>query len=320
MFRPEEIGIAFTTYNSLFYLKLAIFSFLEYYPKFKDSIIVFDDDSSDDTNKWLSEEGIKKISWTKFPHVKNIELYKRLFRIVEDPVNLSLRNSFMLNDLFSQIKTKYLLINDSDIIFLKPDFLEKYYEQISKECKIIAPGENYNYKWKLSTKMPFESIKNYLKEYQILLSSDESMFRFHFMHALLDLDYFKSKNLLFDNISNPTFIKLVLEKTLLETGSDLTYQIIKEKIPFFKIDETVYNFHDPQHPLIVESAIKKCDVYHFRWKSSYEQVKKMYPNQEPPEFFQNKNKKEFEVCDFLRNKVNSLCIKYDIGRNYDSAY
>src|SRR4030042_6362871 len=94
MIDPKAITIVFTTFNELDYLKLAIYSFLEFYPEYKSSIVVFDDCSSPCVGNWLNEEGIKRITWSRPSFVSDFSVFTKIY----PGLRLSLRNGWMRSE------------------------------------------------------------------------------------------------------------------------------------------------------------------------------------------------------------------------------
>lgn len=313
MLSPDNITIAFTVYNSLNFLKLAIFSFIEKYPEYKKSILVFDDDSTDKTKEWLDREKIKHTTWNSFTYVRNMDIYKKFLKLNSaSSINLSLRNSFMVSNLLSQISSKYVLLNDADIIFLKPNFLEEYSNIVQNNIKIIAPIEHTGYNWGLNKHIPEKNIPSYLGKYNILYNyNNDTMIRFHFCHALIDLDYFKSQNLLFDDITDSMFIKHCLNRTILETGSGISYEIFSRKIPYYNISEQIHN--SPFFP-ILDSFFDKYNIYHFRLKSSIERLRTESSTKNfNIDAYAQKSRQDISLCPLLKNYIKNICNTYDIN-------
>ena len=319
--KPENITIAFTAYNILEYLQLAIYSFLELYPDYKQSIVVFDDDSNDGTIEWLASEGIKRISWkTSESFALSIKKYSKLLNTQdrEYQINQSYRNSIMIKEVFNQTTTKYLLLNDADVIFIKP-FLEKYEKQVTKYNHVlIAQPETYNYGWKYYNKYPTERAKNlffgkYINLYKFNSDTkEEGMERLHFFHSLFDLEYFKSKNMIFDNIVDKDFIKLIFSHATLETGSSFYHQILEKNIPFYSLDNC-FNRWNPRlkdYRPCTNEEFDKYDVYHFRWVSSFRRFKSEMPEHAYHNTFLKINK-DFKV-EKLKNLVLNLQKKYNL--------
>jgi glycosyltransferase involved in cell wall biosynthesis len=307
MFSTSDLTIAFTSYNCLYYVQLAIYSFLEHYPEYKECIVVLDDDTTEGTKCWLLDMGITRITWSGSPHIRNVKTYYTLYQRYTPQVNLSLRNSFMLKDLFSQVTTKYLIVNDADIVFLKPNFLERYYRLISSGCKLIAPSELTAYNWKLNSYVPRQSLEAYLGKYHILYDyNKDTMFRFHFFHAVLDLGFFKEHGIIFDDVEDPMLVKHILNRAVLETGSSISYEVLSRKVPFYDIAQESHN----SLRLLTDSLFPNYTVYHFRWKSSFKRVSNTLG--EAHDSFAEKSTRDLESCTLLTNTIASLEEKYNL--------
>src|SRR4030042_398351 len=240
MIDPKAITIVFTSFNELDYFKLAIYSFLEFYPEYKSSIVVFDDCSSPCVGNWLNEEGIKRITWSRPSFVSDFSVFTKIY----PGLSLSLRNGWMLRDIIAEhVRTKYALINDNDLLFLKPGFLEQYCELLEQGYKAIALYEEYNYGWAFCKQFPGEHARSVLGKYFSLYNQkNETMKRLHWCHGLLDVEFFKSQELLFDDITDKLLIQLSLAKGIIETGSDFFYNIEQRKIPYYKLDNVFNRF------------------------------------------------------------------------------
>ena len=161
---PENLSIVFTGYNIMEYLQLAVYSLLEFYPQFKKSIVIFDDNSTDDTVNWCKKEGFKIISWKKNNYLSNFKKYDNIIDIFEKQqgysINASYRNSAIIKEIFYQINTKYMMLNDGDILFMNPGFMEEYDTLLDKGFKVIAPFEKYDYGWNYFATYFTEKMKN----------------------------------------------------------------------------------------------------------------------------------------------------------------
>src|SRR5271157_2744875 len=122
MITPENITIVFTAYNQLPCLKLALHTFLKFYPQYKKSIRIFDDHSDKELSDWCSSQHIEVFSWKEKTFISDFGSYLNLY----PATSLSLRNAWMLSEIVKDCKTEFLMLNDNDIIFLRPGFLERY--------------------------------------------------------------------------------------------------------------------------------------------------------------------------------------------------
>lgn len=315
--KPENISIVFTSYNILEYLQLAIYSFLEYYPDFKQSIVIFDDGSDDGTKEWIEKEGLKSITWSN-PNNFLVQ-FSNLKKVFSEHtgINASYRNSVMIHNIFKMINTKYIMINDADVLFLKGEWLEKYDYLVTKN-KVIAPMENYYYNWNYMNIPMFERFKDRVlgKYYNLYHTkgTKEWMERLHFFHTIIDLDYMKKIDLLFDNIHDKKFIELIYKNATLDTGSDFYWEILNREIPYYIIpDEKVYNRWTTTikgYIPCLESDLTDCYIYHFRWISSFRRLQNDLNGSEINKHTFTKIKMDFQNNNILYNWTNYVHKKY----------
>lgn len=266
----KDTTVAFTGHNIKWFAKLAIESFLFYYPKMRDHIVYFDDDSTDGTKEELEKSGIKVITWTK----KNKDTFLDMINkniIKEGLPILPIRVSFIMKDLFEQINTKYVFVSDGDVVFKEGNFLEKYFKDLEEGYKIVTTkghcffdeevkeriindkdvGDFYK-KFILKTKM--KHLRNYsIPEEEKRLSLLEYPYcteRVQFLQTLMDLEYFKSIDIVGDTLI-PEVLE-VYDGCILDTGTDFYCRIVDKDVPIKWID---YNY-----------LIKH--IYHWCWLSS----------------------------------------------------
>lgn len=242
----NNLTVAFSAYNILEYLKLSINSFLDLYPELKPNLLVFDDESTDGTKEWLEKEGIRRITWS--------EEYKqeRDLHYSAGDTSLIYRVGLIMNDIFSQVKTKYLLLNDGDVVFIDP-FLERYEALISLNYKVILCKDKHGKE--ILDDDRYSIFKNKLK-YEILISPNEKyLFRAHQFHGLYDLEYLKSKNILHDRVFNPWVEQAQsLTPPISDTGLDFLYLLEEQKIKYYDLEYLSFLLDNP--------------IYHFGFISS----------------------------------------------------
>ena len=226
----DNLTIAFSGYNIRDNLILAIQSFLLYYPNLKDSIVIFDDYSTDGTVEYFRELGIKIITW-KF-HANKVSLAISGFHH---------RCNLINNEIIDQCETKYLLVNDGDVAFTGT-FMNKYEYLMHK----------YSYKTILFKKAFGRRCP---KNYTQYLSSNNIIHRAHPYHMLLDVEYLRQYNIIFDRIEDIEYINHMPE--YFDCGVDFLYQLESRDIPFYNLTED-----------------RESDKYiqHFCWASSYERA------------------------------------------------
>lgn len=313
--KPNNISIIFTAYNILEYVQLAVYSFLHFYPEFKKSIIVFDDESNDGTKEWLEQEGLQRITWkNKDNFLVKFSNLKKIFS-EHTGINASYRNSVMIHEIFKQIDTKYIMINDADVLFLKGDWLEKY-DKMLPNVRVFAPIEKYCYEWSFQKNPFFNKFKNkFLGKYETLYNNNNKMERLHFFHSLIDLEYIKDRELLFDHIHNKKFIELIYNNAILDTGSDFSWEIWNQNVPHYVIpDNLVYNRWSTtieKYMPCLERDLKDAYIYHFRWISSYRRFLDDYGETEINKHTFKKIKMDFKANSILYNQVKYIHEKYN---------
>jgi GT2 family glycosyltransferase len=324
LLNKDSLTILVTTFNELNTLKLHLYSFLEFYPELKESIVIFDDNSNDPAlREWIDKEGFKRITW-KNPdnYISNFEKWVSF----TGDHNMSYRNSYMISEIMKEhVNTKYMMINDNDILFLKPGFLEKYDKLLEEGYKAIAVWDHYNYNWFLKMNLKSEMlIKYFLGKYSEFFDiKSETMCRLHWCHGLLDLEYFKEQNLFFDNVKDPVFRRLILNKCLGETGTDFFYEIVKRGIPYYKLTTEVYNrlntinllndFDSILYDPITEKEFDEAEMFHLRWQSSDRQwMNKLKKTQENRSIFSPKIMKDLNNCPKLFEAFKKIAQKYKL--------
>ncbi len=234
----KETTIAFSGHNIKWYAVLAVESFLLLYPDMRKNIVWFDDESTDGTKDELEKRGIKVITWS--------ESAKKAFAdmagtgiFTDHTQKLSTRVCYIMRDIMEQVETKYIMFNDGDVAFKKGGFLEEYFECIKQGYKIVADKEFSNY-----PAFHHDRIKNCKKfDYYCRFVQDspynEGYFvspRVHLLHTFMDLEYFKSINLLGDALE-PEVIEVMMGG-LVDTGTDFYHKIVDLNIPAKWIDSS----------------------------------------------------------------------------------
>jgi len=325
--KPENISIVFTGYNILEYIQLAVYSFLDMYPQFKQSIVIFDDKSTDDTVNWCKKEGFKVITWSKDNYLSDFKKYDNIIDSMEKSqgysINASYRNSAIIKEIFEQITTQYLMINDGDIIFMNPGFMEEYESYIQKGFKVIAPFEKYNYGWNyFATYFTEKMRKKFFGKYRGMYTYNERtnkefMSRLHFFHAIIDLEEVKAYNLYFDNLSDKEFIRLIFRNATLETGSNFCLQLEENKIPTYIIpaNKVFNNWVTKENANFYrgcsEQKAKDIWVYHFRWISSFRRMADDFHRFDMNSHTWKKIKADLQNNKILTEKIMYIVNKYN---------
>lgn len=211
----KDLTVLIPAKNNLDYIQVCINSFLEFYPDYKNNIVVFDDESTDGTKEWLEQENIKRISWKNYAVKKQFELKKFSFIIVEAML---------------QIHTKYLLMLDSDIFFLRGGFIEFFEQKLKEGYKVISPLEYYVTKrFTKIHKNNYDILKHYYSE------EYDNCIRVLTIFSFVDLEYLKKINCMFDNVKNKYYTDYLLFHNYLEVGTDFYQEIIKREVPFYEL-------------------------------------------------------------------------------------
>jgi glycosyltransferase involved in cell wall biosynthesis len=240
----ENLTVSFSAYNILDLLKVSIGSFITLYPDLKKNIVVFDDESTDGTREWLQENKIKRITWSETFKKKRDEHYK------DSPTSLIYRVSLIMNDIFYQTKTKYLLYNDGDVVFTGY-FLNSYEAIIKSGYKAIICRGGHG---------PEILNNSYFDPYEILLEEKkEYLLRAHQYHGLVDLEELKSKDMLHDRVFDSS-VELEMSRPMprIDTGLDFMYLLFAKGIFVWDLQ---YNSEGLQSP-----------IYHFCLKSSIRRI------------------------------------------------
>jgi hypothetical protein len=287
--KPENISIIFTGYNVLPYLQIAIYSFLEQYPQYHQSIVVFDDQSNDGTKEWVEKENFQYITWTNpNNYLIDFKNLQHLHNCIQTGLNASYRNSIMINDIFNQIHTSYVMLNDADVIFLPSSSPLSYnwletYDILLNDYVVIAPIDEYYYHWDYHNKVFAETYtKNKLGKYIKLYHYDQSldkewMERFQFFHGIINLKYLKDQeSFIFDDTTDKKFIELIYSNATLDTGSDFTYQLLTNDIPIYEINKKWYYNELPldisSYTPFLKHKYDSIYIYHARWLSSIQRA------------------------------------------------
>ncbi|MFW6007924.1 MAG: glycosyltransferase, partial [archaeon] len=142
-----------------------------FYPNLKDNIIVFDDNSTDGTKEWLEQKHIKMITWKYYKHLLSKDIPGK-------NLNHTKRISLMNSEIMIQTNTKYLLINDSDVVFLRSGFIEQYLNLVN-ECDYSCLVHKQYKPIKHEIKQHFPKYLKYTKKIKIMIV----LFKFiHFIY------------------------------------------------------------------------------------------------------------------------------------------
>lgn len=216
----SQITVAFSGYNIKNTILLAVESFLKMYPSMKSQIIYFDDYSTDSSVISLKARGIKVITWDK----SLLQQYNEY--VINNPQwtdvqTLSVRVSFIIENISKQTTTDFLLLNDGDVMFKNNNFLEHYVE-LSKEADIIYQKDHLENFVGLQDNL-FEAIK--LKCPQIIFAETKKKYitwRMFHSHIFMNLKKLKKAGITSDLLNNETL--QMLEGNIYDTFSNFSFR------------------------------------------------------------------------------------------------
>lgn len=229
MINTSELTIAFSGHNIKTCLYLAIKSFLYCYPKLKSKIVVFDDNSTDGTAEWLKKEKIRRISWTTF---------RKMADQIDTSLSstIALRVNLIISEIMLQAETKYLLVNDGDIVFLKNGFLENYFSRIENHVGSIFIRE-----YQANPASTKES-KSLLKKYASLQTGvGNNLLGAWLFHGFLDLEMLKTNQILFDRLDDHIYNKNL--GIFVDSGIDFLFQLRKNRLSHYILDPKFLDQH-----------------------------------------------------------------------------
>lgn len=221
-FKSNGFSIIISGRNIKDYLNLNVTSLLDFYPELKEFIVIFDDKSTDGTKEWIKENNLKYMSWKE---------------IIPDKDNITLRVNQIYQESMLQCNTKYLLFLDGDLLFLSDNILYKLFKSvINNKNKISAQYDLTPYSENCSIK--------YTQENDFLSNTLELSYNKIFHKRLwaglmfMDLEYFKSKKLYFDNIKDKKTREQyhTLLYGLYDSGTYFFSEILNNNIPYEAFD------------------------------------------------------------------------------------
>lgn len=268
----NDITVAFAGFNMRHFAVLAIESFLLHYPEMRDNVVFFDDKSTDRTVDDLQRRGIKVITWTEkwyneYMNLKDSNYFDSTTQI------MSSRVCFIMREIMEQVETKYLLMSDGDVVFKKGGFIEGYIDEFNNtDHKIIFHEEHSIYPGLVMSSLDGINDKQleYYRRYESLYlgnpdpnfnkseldSGVYSSMRVHLLHTIMDLDYFKSIDMLGDRLIKDTFD--LMYGGLVDTGTDFYHQIMDRGVPFGVISNE-FVFGDLVHWGWISSSNRDVD-------------------------------------------------------------
>lgn len=251
----NNFTIVFSGFNILNYLKLSVGSFLKLYPNFKNNIVIFDDLSTDGTKEWLNENNIKRITWSD-KYAKQRDIHYSKF----NKGNLIYRVGLIMNDIMEQINTKYLILSDGDVIFLKR-FIEDYKKYFYEDYKVLYVKSNIGSEM-FDNENNFKFKNYFFDEYKCLYSKDKKTFdRAHQYFTIVDLDFLKKENIFHDRVFNSAVeLSQSVQPLISDTGLDFLSVLLNKKI---KIKDLEYFLHPEKSP-----------IFHFGFVSSLKRQEK----------------------------------------------
>jgi hypothetical protein len=218
----KNLAVVFSSRNILPCLKLAIYSFLHFYPELRQNIIVYDS-STDDTQEWLRSENIAFCSCDP----------DDLAAINNSGYSHSCRVNNLFNHIFASVTRKYLFISDGDVVFLRGGFLEHYISLLSDYTVFVIISSSFRDKFSVQS-VPETS------QYLELWDANGFLHRIFLYHAFLDLETLKKEQIVFDSNRSPEYIRLLGNS--LDCGVDFLYQLIKKDVAYYSLAETINSY------------------------------------------------------------------------------
>lgn len=212
----KDLTIAFSGHNIKEFAIVAIESFLLLYPDMRGNVVYFDDESTDGTATELESRGIRVITWSD----KLRQVYSNLFEnnVFKSGVHaLVVRCDFIAKEILRQCETKFLLINDGDVVFLHGGFLEEYFSRISSnDLGIVTLGKCNYYTYGTP-----QDTNRYYKKFSKNICTDGYFKRVYLLHSLLNIDKIPLNDLL-TNLHDLDYINC-MNGVFADVGSDLLY-------------------------------------------------------------------------------------------------
>jgi|LFRM01.2.fsa_nt_gb glycosyltransferase involved in cell wall biosynthesis len=246
MFYNPNITIALSGYNIKNIALLAIDSFLRVYPKMKSQIVYFDDFSTDGTTVALKSRGIKVITWDK-------DLLDQYISIADKHPEwsigqrLSVRVSYIIENIIRETKTNYLVLNDGDVIFINNEMLEHFME-LAEHYDIVYQRDDLYQPNEFQQGIIEKINDRYIRK----VETDETGHRYWRMfhaHVFLNVKKLKEIGITSDRLNEETAI--ITEGGLFDTFSDFTNRVLESGLLKIK-----------------EEPILENDVIHFGGQAS----------------------------------------------------
>ena len=263
LIKPNDISIVFSGHNTEEYVLSAIKSFLLFYPEYKDSIIYFDDDSTDNSVKEVEKLGVKVITWTEEYRQKASEINKTLKSIYGNTLEkvfvtyVSLRVCCIYHCIMAQLNTKYMLLLDGDIVILKQGLLEDFSEKILEGCRYVGIEDLTEI-----SDLDNEYQGNYYKDYVFNLEDGRLVnHRISTFCCLFDIEYLKSINATIDRLDERNIIACT--GGLVDVGTDFYYFLKENNIPIYEFKYTKNNM--PLYHFSFASGMTKEKIESNSW-------------------------------------------------------
>jgi glycosyltransferase involved in cell wall biosynthesis len=228
-----DISIYFSGHNIDIYIKLAIESFLHHYSEYKDNIYFFDDCSTDKTQEYIKELGIKCITWDSQLKDQFNTYYENNY-FASAGASSVMRCEFIFKNILMHANTKYIIILDGDTITLKRGFIENLLQDKIGLYMTDTPM-HCNYNNYLNNHIGVQLYRDCIKSTKpsILRSTQEEVIYIHkaspyfiCMNTTLtgDLKY------LIDNLYNKDYVA-AMDGSCIDVGTDLYAHMIRNDIP-----------------------------------------------------------------------------------------
>lgn len=218
----NDITIAFSGYNIKNLALLSIESFLKFYPNMRSQIIYFDDESTDGTKEELKKRGIKVITWDE----NLLNEYNSLINThknFKQTQILSIKVSYILEQIIRNTQTTYLMLNDGDVMFDKDNIIEESINDLKENdilyCRNILIGDNQQ----------TELFKYMEESYPELIEETQfCTWRMPHYHIYLNVKKLKENNITSDLLSIEVFEKM--EGGIFDTFTNFTKRVLNSPL------------------------------------------------------------------------------------------
>lgn len=230
----KDVTVSFSGYNIKDIALLSIKSFIKNYSRSKAKIVYFDDCSTDGTAEELEKLNVKVITWRNKDYINYLES-DRYTELENYGTKVTIRCGLINNEIMEQCDTKYLYINDGDLVHHKRGSFETHFRNISNgNIHSIPCYSNDDVFLYCDDKEYIEYLEeiNRLgsglgKIYDINSELEEIKFlRFYLNNAIIDVEYLKERGIQLEKFDTGPDERL--GHGGLDTGSHLMNSVLKD--------------------------------------------------------------------------------------------